>query len=135
MISQVRMLEELGPDGMSSDEEINTPQGKQYLILVPKWRAHVLTPWLRIFDSLYLRHRNRPENGDQRGCLPRRRNASARESTSQKFVPDLPVNAYRAEWLEQQLDVRNIVHPSPSRPYTHDPALAQCVFIPLSHPS
>ena len=131
MRPQVRMLEELGADGMSSDEEMSTPQGRQYLILVPKWRAPVLTPWLRVFDSLYLRHRNRAENGDQRGCLPRRRNASAKESTSRRFVPGLPINAYKAEWLEQQLDVRNVVHPKPSRPYTHDPALAQCVFRPI----
>lgn len=135
MQSQVRMLEELGPDGMSSDEEVNTPQGKQYVVLVPRWRAPVLTPWLRVFDSLYLRHRNRAEHGDQRGSLPRRRNASARESTSQKFVPGLPVNAYRAEWLEQQLDIRNVIHPSPSRPYTHDPALAQCVCLSILLPT
>ena len=134
MKSQVRMLEELGADGMSSDEEMSTPQGKQYLILVPKWRAPVLTPWLRVFDSLYLRNRNQAQNGDQRGSLPRRRNSSAKESLSQSFVPGLPVNAYRAEWLEQQLDVRNVVHPGPPRPYTHDPALAQCVLSPIASP-
>lgn len=129
------MLEELGPDGMSSDEETNTPQGKQYLILVPKWRAPMLGAWLRVFDCLYLRHCNRVENGDQRGCLPRKWIASTKQSTSQKFVPGLPVNAYGVEWLEQRLDVPNIIHPSPPRPYTHDPALAQCVFVPPSHPS
>ena len=130
MQQQRIMLEALGPDGMSSDEEVITPEGKKYFILVSKWRAPFLTPWLRIFDSLYLRHRNQQEHGDQRGCLPRKRYASTRVSTSQKWVPGLPVNAYRLDWLEQQLDVANVVHPSPEQLYTHDPLLAQYVLTP-----
>ncbi|KAF9647791.1 hypothetical protein BDM02DRAFT_2510324 [Thelephora ganbajun] len=130
MEPQRRMLEDLGVDGMSSDEEVKTRDGIQYLILVPKWRAPVLTPWLRVFDSLYLRHRNQDEHGDQRGCLPRRRGASTKESSSRKFVPGLPINAYRADWLEQQLDIANIVHPTAPQLYTHDPALAQLALNP-----
>lgn len=131
MEPQRRMLEDLGVDGMSSDEEVKTPEGKRYLVLAPRWRAPALTFWLRIFDSLYLHHRNREEHGDQRGCLPRRREGSTRESTSRKFVPGLPLNAYKAEWLEQQLDVPNMVHPSAEHPYGHDPQLAQYVFMLL----
>lgn len=136
MAPQRRMLEDLGIDGMSSDEEVKTPEGTQYLTLVPKWRAPVLTPWLRIFDSLYLYHRNQAEHGDQRGCLPRRRNASAKESASRKFVPGLPINAYRVDWLERQLDVPNVVHPAAEQPYTHDPGLVECVFVsPVTFPT
>lgn len=130
MAPQRRMLEDLGVEGMSSDEEVKTQEGTRYLVLIPKWRAPVLTPWLRIFDALYLRYRNQRVHGDQRGCLPRRRNASAKESTSRKFVPGLPVNAYRTDWLEQQFDIANIVHPAPAQQYTHDPALAEYVLIP-----
>ena len=127
------MLEALGPEGMSSEEEVQTPQeGKKYFILVPKWRAAALTPWLRIFDSLYLRNRTQEAHGDQRGTLPRKRYACARESTSQKWVPGLPINAYRSDWLERQLDVTNIVRPSPEQLYTHDPLVAQYVLIPTS---
>ena len=124
------MLEDLGPEGMSSDEEVTTPEGKKYFILIPRWRAPVLTPWLRIFDSLYLRHRNQREHGDQRGCMPRKRYACAKESTSRKWVPGLPINAYRSDWLEHQLDIANVVHPSAERPYTHDPLLIQYVLTP-----
>ena len=124
------MLEDLGVDGMSSDEEVKTSQGKEYFALAPRWRAPSLTFWLRIFDSLYLRHRHRAEHGDQRGCFPRIREASTRESTSRKFVPGLPLNAYKADWLEQQFDVPNTIHPSVPRPYSHDPELAQCVLVP-----
>ena len=125
------MLEGLGVDGMSSNEEVKTTKGKKYFVLIPKWRAPMLTPWLRIFDSLYLRHRNREEHGDQRGSMPRKRYACNKESTSRKFIPGLPINAYRPDWLEQQLDVTNVIHPSDPQPYTHHPQLAQCVLIPL----
>lgn len=129
MEPQRRLLEDLGVDGMSSDEEVATSEGKRYFTLMPKWRAPVLALWLRVFDSLYLHHRNRAEHGDQRGCMPRRREASAKESTSGRFVPGLPINAYRRDWLERQLDVPNIVHPSAEQSYTHDPQLAQYVFV------
>lgn len=130
MVPQRRLLEDLGVDGMSSDEEVRTSAGKRYVILIPKWRAPVLAPWLRVFDSLYLHHRNRAEHGDQRGCMPRRREASAKESTSDRFVPGLPINAYRCDWLELQMDIPNIVHPSDPHTYTHDPQLAQYVLVP-----
>jgi len=126
------MLEGLGVDGMSSDEEVKTSEGKRYVILIPKWRAPVLALWLRVFDSLYLHHRNRAEHGDQRGCMPRKRETSAKESTSGMFVPGLPINAYRGDWLERQIDVPNIVHPSAEQLYTHDPDLALYVLVPSS---
>ena len=124
------MLEALGPDGMSSDEEETTAEGKRYTILAPRWRAAVLTPWLRVFDCLYLRYRNQQAHGDQRGSMPRKRYASQRQSTSIKWVPGLPYNAYRSDWLEQQLDVANVVHPSDEQPYTHDPFVTQYVLPP-----
>jgi hypothetical protein len=122
------MLEALGVEGMSSDEEVMTPEGKKYLILAPNWRAPVLTPWLQVFDSLYLRHRIQQAHGDQRGCMPRKRYACNRLSSSRKWVPGLPINTYRSDWLDQQLDLPNLVYPSPERPYTHDPVLAQYVL-------
>ena len=123
------MLEALGPEGMSSDEEVKTTsEGKKYFILVLKWRAAALTPWLRVFDSLYLRNRHQEAHGDQRGFLPRKRYACSKQSTSRKWVPGLPINAYRTDWLEQQLDIANVVHPSPEQLYTHDPLLAQYVL-------
>ena len=129
MAPQRRMLEELGIDGMSSDEEVYTPEGKKYRALSPRWRAPAVGFWLRIFDGLYLHHRNQEEHGDQCGCLPRTRCGPIKESSSRKFVPGLPINAYKTDWLEQQFDVANIVHPSEERPYVHDPQLAQCVLV------
>lgn len=130
MEPQRRMLEQLGVNGMSSDEGEKVDSGVQYRIYAPRWRAPMLTPWLRVFDALYLDFRMGDDSRDHRGNLPRRRVPTRLESSSRKFVAGLPINAYRADWLEEQLDVANIVHPSPECRYTHDPHLVQYVFPP-----
>lgn len=134
MALQLRWLEELGAEGMSSDEEVDTPEGKKYYILAPQWRSPSLVPWLRVFDSLYLRYLNRPNRQDKRGCMPRQRYASGRQSTSRMFVPGLPLNAYGEDWLGAHPDPRNDVHPTGIRPYTHDHQLAECVLVPIPYP-
>ncbi|KAF9642160.1 hypothetical protein BDM02DRAFT_3105986 [Thelephora ganbajun] len=130
MAPQQQMLEVLGVDGMSSDEEEKVEDGIQYQILTPRWRAPMLTPWLRMFDAIYRHHRLEDNASDMRGSLPRRRVATSSESTSKRFVPGLPINAYRTDWLEGQLDIANVVHPAPGAKYTHDPQLAQYVLTP-----
>jgi hypothetical protein len=131
MEPQRRMLEAMGIDGMSSDEEEALPNGIQYRIRPPRWRAPMVTPWLRMFDSIYLHHRTENNDGDRRGSMPRRRVGTNVESTSRKFVSGLPMNAYKIEWLEEQLDIANVVHPTEPIDYTHDPQISQCVFLPL----
>ena len=121
------MLDDLGIDGMSSDEEERFEEGVQYRILMPKWRSPTLTPWLRQFDDIYLYYRHEKNSLDMRGTFPRRRLPSPFWSSSRKFVAGLPFNAYRTEWLEEQLDIPNIVHPVPPITYSHDPALSQQV--------
>jgi hypothetical protein len=125
MEPQRRLLEQLGIDGMSSDEGEDIDTGRQYRIYAPRWRAPILTPWIRIFDLLYLHRRTGDDSGDQRGTLPRRRVAGRIASSSSKYVPGLPINAYRADWLDEQLDVANLVHPAPACQYNHDPDLVQ----------
>ena len=135
MEPQRRMLDELGIDGMSSDEGEKVNNGIQYRIYAPRWRARMVTPWLRVFDSLYLDYRMGDNSGDQRGTLPRRRVPTRLESSSRKYVPGLPINAYRTDWLEEQLDITNLVHPAPAKRYQHDPDLFQYVsFPPPPHP-
>lgn len=119
------MLEALGVNGMSSDEEEIVEDGKQYRILTPRWRAPLLTPWLRMFDALYRYHRLQDDGSDMRGTMPRRRVPTTTESTSRGFIAGLPINAYKTNWLEEQLNVANIVHPAPAAKYIHDPRLAQ----------
>lgn len=123
METQREMLEALGIDGTSSDEEQIFNGRKRYLILVPEWRDPVVTAWLRVFDSLCLHNRLNANAVDGRGQMPRTRVMTSRFSTSRRFVAGLPINAYRDSWLERQVNLRNIVHPGPPQEYDHDPAL------------
>lgn len=125
MEPQRRLLEQLGIDGMSSDEGENVETGRQYRIYVPRWRAPIITPWVRVFDLLYLLRRTGNDSGDRRGNLPRRRVAGRIASSSTNFVPGLPINAYKVDWLDEQLDVANLVHPSTACQYNHDPDLVE----------
>jgi hypothetical protein len=129
MEPQQQMLEALGINGMSSDEEETVSNGIQYQIRPPRWRAPMVTPWLRMFDSIYIYHRTENNDGDRRGSMPRRQVSTTVESTSRKFVSGLPINAYKIEWLEEQLDLVNVVHPTSPIDYEHDPDLAQCVLL------
>lgn len=121
------MLDALGVDGMSSDEEEVVEGGVQYRILTPRWRSAILGPWLRVFDVLHQHDRLENNSNDKRGAFPRRRVAppAGTLSASRRFVPGLPINAYRTEWLEEQLDITNVVHPAPVAGYQHDPQLVQ----------
>jgi hypothetical protein len=119
------MLDDMGVDGMSSDEEERVEGSVQYRILAPRWRSPTLTPWLRMFDMLHQHHRLEDNSQDMRGAFPRRRVPGSASSNSKRFVPGLPINVYRTEWLERQLDVPNVVHPAPAAVYSHDPQLAE----------
>jgi hypothetical protein len=127
METQRRMLDDLGVDGMSSDEEEEVEGNVQYRILAPRWRSATLTPWLRVFDVLHQQRRLEKNSNDKRGAFPRRRVAPPvwTWSASKRFVEGLPINAYRTEWLEEQLDITNKVHPTAAEVYQHDPHLVQ----------
>ena len=119
------MLMALGVDGMSSDEEERVPDGVQYRIQPPQWRALHLMAWLRMFDAIHQYYRIEHGANDKRGCMPRRRVSAPTDSSSKRFVPGLPINAYKVSWLENQLDVTNFVHPTPEARYWHDESLIQ----------
>lgn len=63
-----------------------------------------------------------------RGCMPRRRIPTSTESQSRRFVPGLPLNAYKTRWLEEQMDIANIVHPTPAIVFRHDKYLCHYVL-------
>ena len=111
--SQRPLLDQLGPEGMSSDEERLGGAVKEYEIFVPAWRSGLVTAWLRIFDILYTRARRDGVFRDQRGAFPRTRviEENATVSASSRFVSRLPLNAYDEDWLRRQVNVRNVVRP------------------------
>lgn len=120
------MVERLGVDGMSSDESDNEPGKRQYKILLCRWRADIVTTWLRVLDAAHLYDRIKGDPNALWGAQPRIRVISAETSSSKKFVPGLPVNAYNSHWLRRHPDVCNLVYPEPSRYiFKHPPGIVQ----------
>ena len=96
-------------------------QHTRYNVLEPLWRSQDVTAWLRVFDALYLRARRDGVYGDQRGSATRFRVDGMRRSTSRKFIPRLPIDAYDREWLDSQPYPEETVQPGPPTGYVHDP--------------
>lgn len=123
------MLDRLGIDGMSSDDsDIDAGGLPQYRVTQPLWRAGSVGTWLRALDVLYLMHR-RESGTTTRGAFPRRRLVTLLSSSSNKFVPGLPINAYKPTWLRSRLEVKNTVRPN-ATPYLflHSSAIQEYVF-------
>lgn len=123
--SQREKLEQLGASGMSSDETSDGDGVRRYRILNPQWRSTAVSGWLRYFDALYNRARRERVFGNDRGAFPRDRKNARKESDSMKFVIGLPRNAYKEEWLNNQIDVDNVVQPGPNVTWAHEPAIIE----------
>lgn len=123
LVDQRPLLDALGVDGMSSDEEetILGSNVHQYRIYVPRWRSQMVTAWLRIFDHIYIRARSAGVFGHQRGAWPRARVMADNPSGSHHFVPRLPRNAYDDAWFGTLVNASDVIRPGPSAPYFHPP--------------
>jgi hypothetical protein len=125
LAAQRKKLADLGVSGMSSDETSDGDGVRRYRILSSPWRSDAVTAWLRFFDASYIRARADGALGSRRGALPRERRTARRQSNSKRFVKGLPKNAYRQEWLNEQIDVANMVRPGPSVSWTHEPSIVE----------
>lgn len=105
---------------MSSDEEQNVGSHTQYSIIQPVWRADMVTVSLRILDALYLKARIQGLLGNKHSSAPRTRVSSGKQSTSGKFVPGLPRNAYDDTWFESQPHPEYRIQPGPPAEYAHN---------------
>ncbi|KAK7684253.1 hypothetical protein QCA50_012577 [Cerrena zonata] len=97
----IPMLEKLGVNGMSSDEEDQFRGVRHYRVLPKRWRAPNLSPWLRVFDAAYRKERLGPF-GQSPGAMPRIRTSTAAQTAGAvaKVVRGLPENAYNRTFLE-----------------------------------
>ncbi|KAF8069286.1 hypothetical protein FPV67DRAFT_1415389 [Lyophyllum atratum] len=136
-----RMIQQLGVDGMSSDESDNEDarqdrrigaQRPKFRVLLPQWRAREMTQWLHVFDSVY--NATRRIVGATKGDYPRIRHHNDRTpwvTRSDHFVPDLPLCAYRQEWLDSHGTgfVEMAVRPTgDAYQFTHDNELIRQVI-------
>ena len=123
-----RILEYLGPEGMSSDESDYETGEVQYYVYRKPWRAEIVTTFLRVLDKLHFYRRFKAAPSSFRGSPPRTRIFTNLISTTQNFVANLPINAYEVKWFRTLSPVvaKNIVAPNP-QPYdfAHDDAILQ----------
>lgn len=96
----IQFLEDLGVDGMSSDESNIENQSRVYVVLKKTWRASGVTLWLRDLDSVHLSLRVTNTGRVMRGNWPHERRDSSRVSVRDP-VHSLPTNFYATEWLSQ----------------------------------
>lgn len=118
----VDILERLTVAGMSSDESDNertvadparTQREPSYEIIMPAWRNQRLFAWLHVFDKFHIATRRRI--GASPGEWPHARQINVRNpkiSSSTKYIPDLPIDAYDPAWLNTRYDLELMVRPS-----------------------
>ena len=78
----MKILQRLGIDGMSSDEEDEGAPFIRYRVLKKTWRSEAVTTFLRALDALHRRYRKTGGSGSKRGSPPRLRCLCPKESTS-----------------------------------------------------
>ncbi|KIK58687.1 hypothetical protein GYMLUDRAFT_60480 [Collybiopsis luxurians FD-317 M1] len=104
----VPYLDQLGIDGMSSDEsDMSMARPRlQFLRLFPRWSSEELREYIRKLDLLHLESRLRRDGliGDHfgQGAPPRLRVPHSEISKSSNYIKGLPRNFYDAGWLEEQ---------------------------------
>ncbi|KAK7436349.1 hypothetical protein VKT23_019197 [Stygiomarasmius scandens] len=100
------IIERLGIDGMSEDEEVaRLPYIREYHVRYPRWRSHQLGRFLHTLDLVY--DLKKQDLGHPRGNQPHLRKrpqnlADPRNYLEGNFVPDLPRDAYEERWLESK---------------------------------
>ncbi|KAI1783791.1 hypothetical protein LXA43DRAFT_902854, partial [Ganoderma leucocontextum] len=95
MKNHIGLLERIGVEGMSSDEE---DSDGDYAVFKRVWRAKRVTFFLRLLDALHRMVRARKGQGSQSGAKRRRRYLVDNESTSPP-PRKLPSNMYASDWL------------------------------------
>jgi len=122
------ILQQLGPQGMSSDKSdyeeatrdcMLRTRSPRYLVCLLCWRARSHSDWLHVFDSTYISDCR--VNGASRGdfpCLqahdPQDPRLSNRPS---KAILGLPKNTYDPTWLSLQ---RNFAYGKEDYAFIHD---------------
>ncbi|GAW04621.1 protein [Lentinula edodes] len=104
--SYLKIFDELGVAGMSSDEEdpgMSKPR-VQYIVKGQRWRAALVKNFVRPIDFVHLEGRCSADGNKfsfTRGSPPRLRVDNNDRSSNSKYVVGLPSNFYDAEWLEE----------------------------------
>ena len=125
------ILEKLGVDGMSSDEEDVGAPVVRYRVFVRPWRHSRVTAFLRILDALHRRWRKKAGTGSKRGSPPRLR-FLCKDVSRTRAVANLPCNAYDDAWLATLSTVKKDDLRAQEKEYdfTHDGTVTEYVPSP-----
>ncbi|KAF5327981.1 hypothetical protein D9758_017675 [Tetrapyrgos nigripes] len=122
------LIERLGTDGMSSDEEVQiSPYQRVYHVCYPCWRAPVLAAFMHTIDRMALLYRFDSRNFHGSPPHERIRPQDLGDPdiyVDGKFVPQLPRNAYNQNWLRTQPQrlLQQYVRPTEEQyEFVHDP--------------
>lgn len=99
------VLDKLGVDGVSSDEEDGDVSNMQFQVLEPQWRDSSIGVFFGKVDACYLYvQMDETESGVRftPGAPPRIRHRKGKKSKNTKCPLRLPFNIYRADWLEER---------------------------------
>ncbi|OBZ77588.1 hypothetical protein A0H81_02217 [Grifola frondosa] len=120
------ILQDLGVDGMSSDESEHENGVIQYRVLIKSWRNPVLTPWLRTFDAAYRKDRLSGPSQSTRGAHPHLRLASQKVDLRAPVIR-LPFNAYNYEWLKglSAFELESLAPQHREYEFLHTPAMME----------
>ena len=92
-----KVLQLLGPQGMSDDEREEDNGLVSYRVRVPAWRNSALTPFLRTFDQIGAICKEKDAVPDRRGN-PVHIRVSGGANALKNAVRGLPANAYAEQW-------------------------------------
>ncbi|KAI0762494.1 hypothetical protein C8Q74DRAFT_1174340, partial [Fomes fomentarius] len=96
----IKILQRMGVESMSSDEEDNTAAFVRYRIFKKPWRHVRVTQCLRLLDALHRMWRAESGQASKRGSTQR-----CRFDGSNPPKPRLPKNAYDDAWLAARTPV------------------------------
>lgn len=134
----IRMLLELGADGMSSDGSDDEGNGgwdpsdaRVMLVHRPTWRAQIVSEWLQAIDAIAVLY-GRRENQRKRskGALPCRRLRNEAILSLRDPVKSLPHNAYDPTWLSSVQNLAINIQPTEELyQFVHDNQLYRYVLM------
>ncbi|KAI0728538.1 hypothetical protein BC629DRAFT_1295167 [Irpex lacteus] len=125
-VQHVGMLQQLGTDGMSSDESDVENGVRIFRIKKVPWRHPRLTFWLRAFDALHRKSRYGTVDPRLRGAPPRERVDSGLISERLRVPSGLPENAYDEVFLRNLPTwMRQDLAPAPAYDFSHSDRVQQ----------
>ena len=127
------IIQALGPNGMSSDEEEHNGVRPIYRRVTQPWRNPILVEWFRVIDIFVRASHFGPDGASRPGAHLHAREVLPTSTSTRAYVSGLPRSAYDPSWLttlsEFELDAVSLME----KPYSfrHEEEIYKRVYIVL----